>query len=74
MKNRRLRDSVVRTALVVYLLARGAKMTTRQVALKTGLTMQGTWFLLNTIASSHDVPITCVDGQWQIIKSDLIDG
>jgi hypothetical protein len=41
-------------------------MTTLDIAKATGLTENGAWRMMDIIASSHDVPVTCIDGYWQI--------
>lgn len=60
------REPILRTARIIYLLTKGKQMTTREIATLTGLTENGAWRMMGIIASSHYVPVVCVDGKWQI--------
>ena len=67
MKKSRKRDPILRTAKTMDLL-RQKKMTTAEIAEKTGMTRFGAWDMMNVIASSHDVAVTCDDdGYWLIV-------
>lgn len=68
MSKKPVRNSILRTTRIVHLLSKGKKMTTKEVAEKTGLTENGAWRLMDTIASSHEVSVTCIDGFWQMTE------
>jgi len=51
--------------MAAWFLATGAKMTTREMAQKTGLSVRGARFLLCRL--SRVVPICQLDGLWQAV-------
>ena len=54
-----------RAALIAWHLAHGEELTTAEIALMTGMTWQGAWFLM--IHLSHVLPIYRNDtGAWTV--------
>lgn len=67
------KEPILRTARVVYLLTKGKKLTTTEVAVLLDISPQAAWHMMGILESSHDVPVTCINGKWQISKVTLIE-
>lgn len=63
---------IERTATIVYLLALGRKMTTRQLMQLTGLSRQGVWYHMSCISRTI-VPVTQIDKEWQLMTARDVD-
>lgn len=57
-----------RTAVIVYLLARGRKFRTAEVAALCGVTRRGAYALMARI--SRVVPLTFENGEWAEFRPD----
>lgn len=65
-KRQQRKDPILRTVRVLSAL-RKRRMTTAEIARLNKMTRFGAWDLMNVIASSHDIAVTCVDGYWLIV-------
>ena len=54
----------LRTAVIMYRLCNGERFTTRQAAAALSMSESGAYRMLDQISSSHNIPLTQVDGYW----------
>lgn len=55
-----------RSAWVIYWLKEGYRLTTAEVAERTGLTWGGAWAMM--VGLSGSLPLVCCEGEWQMMN------
>jgi hypothetical protein len=63
------KEPTLRATHIVYLMCLGARLTTTAIARLTGMSYWGARSMMEVMESSHEVPVTCINGEWLIVAT-----